>query len=90
MSDHIFNVNNTLFNVCVLAHVAQEGLARDDCYGEQSHVHPHLRWGGHCSTGQSPQWAVVPLEEEEDINEDSMRYADSMYVGKENSYKVLG
>jgi len=45
---------------------------------------------GHCSTGQSPQWAVVPLEEEEDINEDSMRYADSMYVGKENSYKVLG
>jgi hypothetical protein len=25
---------------------------------------------GHCSTGQSPQWAVVPMkeEEEEDIN----------------------
>jgi len=22
---------------------------------------------GHCSTGQSPQWAVVPMEEEEDI-----------------------
>ena len=25
------------------------------------------RWGkmeGHCSTGQSPQWAVVPIEEE--------------------------
>jgi len=21
--------------------------------------------GGHCSTGQSPQWAVVPMEEEE-------------------------
>ena len=21
---------------------------------------------GHCSTGQSPQWAVVPLEEEEE------------------------
>ena len=21
---------------------------------------------GHCSTGQSPQWAVVPVEEEED------------------------
>ena len=20
---------------------------------------------GHCSTGQSPQWAVVPMEEEE-------------------------
>jgi len=23
--------------------------------------------GGHCSTGQSPQWAVVPMEEEEEI-----------------------
>jgi len=23
---------------------------------------------GHCSTGQSPQWAVVPMEEEEDVN----------------------
>ena len=22
---------------------------------------------GHCSTGQSPQWAVVPMEEEQDI-----------------------
>jgi hypothetical protein len=21
---------------------------------------------GHCSTGQSPQWAVVPMEEEEE------------------------
>ena len=25
------------------------------------------KMGGHCSTGQSPQWAVVPMEEEEDI-----------------------
>ena len=23
---------------------------------------------GHYSTGQSPQWAVVPMEEEEDIH----------------------
>jgi hypothetical protein len=22
---------------------------------------------GHCSTGQNPQWAVVPMEEEEDV-----------------------
>jgi len=22
---------------------------------------------GYCSTGQSPQWAVVPMEEEEEI-----------------------
>jgi len=25
---------------------------------------------GHCSTGQSPQWAVVPMEEEEKEEED--------------------
>ena len=25
---------------------------------------------GHCSTGQSPQWAVVPMEEEEENEED--------------------
>jgi len=24
---------------------------------------------GHCSTGQSPQWAVVPMEEEEHISD---------------------
>ena len=24
---------------------------------------------GHCSTGQSPQWAVVPMEEEEEEGE---------------------
>ena len=24
---------------------------------------------GHFSTGQSPQWAVVPLEEEEEVTE---------------------
>ena len=25
---------------------------------------------GHCSTGQSPQWAVVPMEEEEKEEEE--------------------
>ena len=25
---------------------------------------------GHCSTGQSTQWAVVPMEEEEEEEED--------------------
>jgi len=25
---------------------------------------------GHCSTGQSPQWAVVPMEEEDDDEEE--------------------
>ena len=26
---------------------------------------------GHCSTGQSPQWAVVPMEEEEEDDDDT-------------------
>ena len=26
---------------------------------------------GHCSTGQSPQWAVAPMEEEEEENRTS-------------------
>ena len=25
---------------------------------------------GHCSTGQSPQWAVVPMEEEEEDDDE--------------------
>jgi len=25
---------------------------------------------GHCSTGQSPQWAVVPIEEEKEEEEE--------------------
>jgi len=31
---------------------------------------------GHCSTGQSPQWALVPMEEEEE--EEEMGYNDSL------------
>jgi len=27
---------------------------------------------GHCSTGQSPQWAVVPIEEEEEEEEEDV------------------
>jgi len=33
------------------------------------------RWekmGGYCSTGQSPQWAVVPMEEEEEEEEETL------------------
>ena len=33
---------------------------------------------GHCSTGQSPQWAVVPMEEEED----TLRYSQSAPTSK--------
>ena len=28
---------------------------------------------GHCSTGQNPQWAVVPMEEEEENDADDSR-----------------
>jgi len=35
---------------------------------------------GHCSTGQSPQWAVVPMEEEEDkIKKNEMDAACGAY-----------
>jgi hypothetical protein len=34
---------------------------------------------GYCSTGQSPQWAVVPVEEEEEGISDRM----SQFFGKE-------
>jgi len=27
---------------------------------------------GHCSTSQSPQWAVVPMEEEEEEDEEEL------------------
>ena len=28
---------------------------------------------GHCSTGQSKEWAVVPMEEEEEEEEEEVR-----------------
>ena len=28
------------------------------------------KMGGYCSTGQSPQWAVVPMEEEEEEDDE--------------------
>jgi hypothetical protein len=34
---------------------------------------------GHCSTGQSPQWAVVLMEEEEET--DSNMACDIMIIG---------
>ena len=30
-------------------------------------VEDRKKMEGHCSTGQNPQWAVVPMEEEDDI-----------------------
>jgi hypothetical protein len=34
---------------------------------------------GSCSTGQSPQWAVVPVEEEEEEEEEEYSYCDILY-----------
>jgi hypothetical protein len=34
---------------------------------------------GSCSTGQSPQWAVVPVEEEEEEEEE---HCESFWEGK--------
>jgi hypothetical protein len=39
--------------------------------------------GGYCSTGQSPQWAVVPVEEEE---EEEYKI---MLIYKKMAYKLL-
>ena len=35
--------------------------------------------GGHCSTGQSPQWAVVPMEED-DVQRGSCEYGGEFQV----------
>ena len=39
---------------------------------------------GHCSTGQSPQWAVVPMEEEEGEEEEEEEEGG----GEEEEYNV--
>ena len=36
---------------------------------------------GHCSTGQSPQWAVVPMEEEEEEEEEEEVERDLQVLG---------
>ena len=35
------------------------------------------KMGGHCSTGQIPQWAVVPMEEEEEKEVNKLLHTDS-------------
>ena len=35
---------------------------------------------GHCSTGQSPQWAVVPMEEEEAISRNKEFVSINIYL----------
>jgi len=39
---------------------------------------------GHCSTGQSPQWAVVPMEEEEEFvkqNQPDVSMSQIYFIG---------
>jgi len=40
---------------------------------------------GHCSTGQSPRWAVVPMEEEEAEEEETARNTCGFKTGFYNS-----
>jgi hypothetical protein len=35
---------------------------------------------GSCSTGQSPQWAVVPVEEEEEEEEESSSSSSLYFI----------
>jgi len=39
---------------------------------------------GHCSTGQSPQWAVVPMEEQE---EEQQQDKSRLYFGKQMAWQ---
>jgi len=42
---------------------------------------------GHCSTGQSPQWAVVPMEEEEEEEEEDefILTIDKLHIASESA-----
>ena len=45
---------------------------------------------GHCSTGQSPQWAVVPMEEEEEEEEEEVSvHAVKVYRGSRGIAPVI-
>ena len=43
---------------------------------------------GHCSTGQSPQWAVVPMEEEEEEEEEEEKEAEGEEEEEEEEEEV--
>jgi hypothetical protein len=44
---------------------------------------------GSCSTGQSPQRAVVPMEEEEEEEEEVLSLAGDHNVSKENIASIV-
>jgi len=44
---------------------------------------------GHCSTGQSPQWAVVPMEEEEDDDDVEFLKVGTCYI-KRHTISCVG
>ena len=41
---------------------------------------------GHCSTGQSPQWAVVPMEEEEEEEKDEEEERYEIFQTNQKAY----
>ena len=49
---------------------------------------------GHCSTGQSPQWAVVQMEEEEDEEEEEEEekeeaFKPNVFLESNNNFTVF-
>jgi len=44
---------------------------------------------GHCSTGQSQQWAVVPMEEEEEEEEATFRLTCQLFYFMDTSESLL-
>ena len=44
---------------------------------------------GYCPTGQSPQWAVVPMEEEEEEEEEELLYPLQHWLHKSTSILTL-
>ena len=44
---------------------------------------------GHCSTGQSPRWAVVPMEEEEEEEEQQQQQQQQQTFLESRGHKLL-
>jgi len=45
---------------------------------------------GHCSTGQRPQWAVVPMQEEEEKEEEEGETQEKIERGSRKKYSSAG
>ena len=44
---------------------------------------------GHCSTGESPQWAVVPMEEEEEEEEEGEEQEEEEEEEEEEEWLLI-